>query len=63
MKASRVTEDQFAAWMKKVDGRIEELCGLSHRDLADQWLRHWFEAGVTPREAARRTLADEGFKG
>lgn len=57
------TEDQFKKWMKNVDGRIEELCGLSHRDLADQPFRDWFEDEVTPREAARRTLADEGFEG
>lgn len=57
------TEDQFKAWMKKVDAEIERRVGLTHRDLADQCFRDWFEAGVTPTMAALRTLRDEGFEG
>ena len=49
--------------MKKVDAEIERRVGLTHRDLADQCFRDWFEAGVTPTMAALRTLRDEGFEG
>jgi hypothetical protein len=57
------TEDQFKAWMKKVDAEIERRVGLTHHDLADQPFRDWADDGVTPTMAALRTLRDEGFEG
>jgi hypothetical protein len=58
----KVSNDQaFNAWLAKVDVEIGKICGLSHTDLPDQTWRDWFDSEMTPAEAARETLENEGF--
>ena len=52
----------FAEWLKKVDKALNKLCGMSHRDLADQNWRDWFDSDMTPEEAAAECLANEGME-
>lgn len=51
----------FDAWMTRVDQAVTRKTGLSVHDLADQCFADWFEDGLTPAQAARLALADEGF--
>jgi hypothetical protein len=51
----------FAEWMRAVDAALAGLCGLTSACLADQCWRDWYDAGVTPEEAARDALEEEGF--
>lgn len=51
----------FARWMERVDRALLKRSGLSSADLAGQPFADWYEDGVTPAEAARLTLTDEGF--
>ena len=59
---STTADKNFRIWLAKVDAVIGRICGLSHSDLADQCWRDWFEDGVTPAQAAKRCLAEEGFE-
>lgn len=52
---------EFEQWLKKVDLFILAYAGLSHRDLADQTWRDWFDSGYSPSEAAGEALENEGF--
>lgn len=51
----------FSHWLARVDVRLEGVCGLGTGDLADQPYWDQWNDGVTPKEAAHRTLEDEGF--
>jgi hypothetical protein len=48
-------------WMEKVDEQLRKICGLTSSDLADQRFGDWHEEGVTPAQAAKRMLREEGF--
>ena len=54
-------ESKFRAWKRKVDAVLTRTCGLSSSDLADQPYRDWFDDGVTPAQAAKMVLEEEGF--
>ncbi len=51
----------FTEWMAELDLRCGRKVGLSIRDLADQPFSDWYEDGITPAQALRLTLAEEGF--
>jgi hypothetical protein len=48
-------------WMKRVDRVVLRLAGVSVHDLADQTFWDWWHDGMKPSEAARLTLADDGY--
>jgi hypothetical protein len=50
-------EKNFKAWLKEVDNEVSALCGLSYLDLPD-WMYHdSFDAGDSPKEAAKQAFA------
>jgi hypothetical protein len=51
----------FEGWMDKVGLILRKTVGLSYSDLADQPYRDWYDSGMTPSQAARQTLQNEGF--
>jgi Family of unknown function (DUF5419) len=51
----------FEEWMKQIDRIIGEVCGLGHGDIGDQCYYDWYDDGVTPMQAAKRALKNEGF--
>jgi Family of unknown function (DUF5419) len=54
-------DGSFGEWLTQVDRAIAGYCGLTHRDIADQPWRDWFDDEVPPKEAAEMALEDEGF--
>jgi hypothetical protein len=58
---NRMIEDQeFRAWMKKVDAHISrKLGGLTSDDLPDCCYRDWFNDGTSPSKAAKMAMSDE----
>jgi hypothetical protein len=61
MTTTTGTTDTFGKWMRAVDVAVMRVIGLSIHDLADQPFRDWYEDGITPTQAARLALEDEGF--
>lgn len=53
--------ETFNQWMRAVDMEVESVAGVSVHDLADQPFYDWYDSGMTPEEAARETLIEEGF--
>lgn len=51
----------FEEWMNQVDIYLDATVGLTHNDLADCCYRDWYDDGVSPKVAAKRALANEGF--
>jgi hypothetical protein len=51
----------YAQWMRKVDLAVTKRIGCSIYDLTDCPLRDWFEAGLSPAEAATEALENEGM--
>ena len=51
----------FEEWLKQADYTLESLVFLGHDDLPDQTWRDWYNDGVTPADAARMTLENEGL--
>ena len=51
----------FDSWMQKVDSAVMRRSGVSVHDLADQCFYDWYNDGITPVQAARLTLENEGF--
>jgi hypothetical protein len=51
----------FEKWMAAVDKAVLYRTGVSVHDLADQCFHDWFDDGITPTQAARLTLENEGF--
>lgn len=52
----------FDTFMRRVNGEIRDLCGLTSDDLGDFMYRDAFDAGVSsPHEIAIEVLADNGF--
>jgi hypothetical protein len=49
----------FAVWLFLVDRRIGRAFGIGLFDLADWGARSAFDAGVTPRDAARDALEND----
>lgn len=54
-------EQEFAQWLRKVDRELVNRFGLSHRDLADQPWRVWFDDEAEPADAAELALENEGL--
>lgn len=51
---------QFAAWMKEVDKKLEQLCGLSSDMLPDYAYADAFQAGEMPGSVAKAALKAAG---
>lgn len=51
----------FEAWMAAVDRAVMRRAGVSASDLADMPYRDWHEDGVSPADAARKLLIEEGW--
>lgn len=51
----------FEAWLVEVDRVLERIVLLSHRDLADQPYRDWYDDEVSPEEAVEMIAESEGF--
>lgn len=49
-------EQTFEAWMEAVDEQVEALAGCSVHDLPDCPFRDWYDAGLSPRDAALRAI-------
>lgn len=49
-------ETSFDAWMELVDRAVQKRTGLSIHDLEDQPFADWYEDGISPDAAARRTV-------
>ena len=52
----------FTRWLANVDQHLLRMVGLTHRDIADQTWRDWFEDDVSPVHAAREALFNEGWE-
>lgn len=51
----------FEQWMDKVDRLIaNRTYGMTSADLADQPYRDWYDDGMSPKQAARQALVNEG---
>ena len=50
----------FKDYMKLVDHHLNQLCGLSHRDLPDQNWFDFYEDEIEPSEAVSEVLEEEG---
>lgn len=51
----------FEDWMERVDRCLIKVCDLTSDDLADQTWRDWYDAGMSPRNAAQDALDNEGW--
>ena len=49
-------ESRFKTWKQAVNAACHKLCGLTTDDLPDVDFWAWFEEGVSPTTAARRTI-------
>ena len=52
---------EFDKWMKKVEGYVVELTGLSTDDLPDCCYYDWYEDGMAPKPAARKAMRQAGY--
>ncbi|UXE05141.1 hypothetical protein SEA_MACH_96 [Mycobacterium phage MaCh] len=52
----------FEQWMQRVDRNLERLCGLTHRDIADQTWHDWYDDELSAHEAAEMAFSNE-FEG
>lgn len=52
---------RFNAWMTAANLAVTARIGFSGDDLADQTWADWFDAGMTPDEAAQEALENEGM--
>lgn len=50
----------FAAFMVKVDEKLESLCGMSSSELDDINYREMYEDGQTPNTCARKAIRRSG---
>lgn len=55
------SDQDYAAWLQKVDNHLSSRIGVGVLDLPDRCWRDDFEGGTTPQEAAAEALADEGY--
>ena len=56
-----MTEQQFKAWMAKVDANVNARTGLSVYDLPDVAFRDMADDGETPSGAAEVALREAGW--
>jgi len=47
---------EFVVWLRKVDSRVHDACGLSLFDLPDLCLMDLFEAETSPFDAAQEAI-------
>lgn len=52
-------DERFALWLANVDHRMSRMVGLTHRDIGDWGWRDAYEAGESPRDAAREGLRND----
>jgi hypothetical protein len=52
---------QFDSWMAAVDRHLMQRVGMTHDDMGDQCYSDWHNDGITPLQAARLVLENEGF--
>jgi hypothetical protein len=52
---------KFDAWLRRVDNALMRLCGIGTADLVDCCYADWYDEGLSPSEAARRALRENGF--
>ncbi|AGR46505.1 hypothetical protein ODIN_91 [Mycobacterium phage Odin] len=51
----------FKQWINAVDRILWAKIGLAHDDIADQTWHDWFDSEMSPREAVREALTNEGI--
>lgn len=51
----------FKPWKIEVDQAVDRVAGVSCEDLTDQPYWDWYISGMSPKRAAARALADNGF--
>ena len=51
----------FTEWLRRVDQELLNRVGVATSDLADCTYRDWFEDELSPVEAARRVLVNDGL--
>lgn len=56
-----IPRDTFNLWLRAADRVVEQKVGLSIHDLPDVALRSFFDAGMSPAEAASEALAEAGW--
>jgi hypothetical protein len=57
-----VSDMEFMAWMDAVGAAIDaEVPGLDILDLPDKDYRTWADDGLSPEDAAKAALEDEGW--
>ena len=49
----------FEQWMKKVDATVSGMIGLGAYDLADKPYHDWYDAGMSPKDAATEVIQEE----
>jgi hypothetical protein len=54
------TDEGFKRWMGKVDDAVEAILGIDTTELPDVSYREWFENGMRPGAAARKTIKNAG---
>lgn len=55
--------EMFREWLAKVDAATVRIAGTPLDDLADQPFDEWYDRGISPEKAAKRTLRAEGWRG
>jgi hypothetical protein len=58
-----MADDEFEAWMHRVDLAVQSASGVSVHDLPDYAFRDAFDGGSPPGEAAREVLEEAGWQG
>ncbi len=56
-------EVKFKAWKDAIDDALQASFGIHLSDMADAPLRLWFEDEMSPADALRQILEDEGWDG
>lgn len=51
----------YQQWLNAVNLALESIAGIGMYDLPDQPFQDWYESEMTPQEAARIMLEEEGF--
>ena len=53
--------EAFRVWKKKVDAALDMMADVTSEELPDKDYWAWFASGMSPKAAARKALAEEGF--
>ncbi|WP_396908912.1 hypothetical protein [Mycolicibacterium sp.] len=51
----------FDTWIREADQLLHARTGVARADIADQPWRDWWADQMTPREAVRLAMTNEGF--